>query len=191
MNLKKHLFHSDENLKSDTLLRKHNLEIPLRKKKNSNNSNTSSMIALNQERLKIGQVVLNIELFRDFLSSTLRFFRKQSYLLSLISMMAWSILFHSFLTLVLLIMACLIWVMPSSRKWCLRTSPIVLAYSIGLLCLEFIYGLQLTNDELPEKSAIGLVRAEIPFFVLVTKVVLFFVDYFLLCYKVLSMKFVY
>ncbi len=164
------MFHSEENIKKPVQ------EIPLRKKRtqkisvNSNPSLNESLIALNQERLKIGQLVLNIELLRDFISSTLKFFRKQSYLLSLISMMAWSILYHSVLTLVLLITACLIWVMPSSRKWCLRTSPLVLIYSITLLILEFIYDLQLTPEELPEYEPYGLVKSDAPFFSLNIKV---------------------
>ncbi len=115
-------------------------------------------------------MVLNIELLRDFINSTLKFFRKQSYLLSLISMMSWSILYHSVLTLVLLITACLIWIMPSSRKWCLRTSPLVLFYSIVLLVIEFIYDLQLTPEELPQYEPYGLVKSDIPFAALAIKV---------------------
>ena len=116
------MFHSDENLKTAT---KNSLELPLRKAKSSlNNTNVEnssmigSMFALNQERLKIGQAIVNFEYIRMYLNSSVKFLRKQSYLLMLISMMAWSILYHSILTFVLLIWACFIWVLPSSRKWC-------------------------------------------------------------------------
>lgn len=144
-----------------------------------------SMFALNQERLKIGQAIVNFEYIRMYLNSSVKFVRKQSYLLMLISMMvsrqdsllrkaylnhfiivfwkAWSILYHSILTFILLIWACFIWVLPSSRKWCLISSPLLTTYSIVLLCLEFIYGLQFTSTELPEFKEIGLVRHVTPF----------------------------
>ena len=88
----------------------------------------------------------------------------------LIIQKAWSILYHSILTLVLLMLACLIWVVPSSRSWCLRISPLFVVYSVALFCLEFIYGLQLDSLELPEYKEIGLVRHQVPFLHLATKV---------------------
>jgi hypothetical protein len=88
---------------------------------------------------------------------------------------AWSILYHSILTLVLLIWACLIWVLPKSRTWCLRTSPLFVLYSTGLLCLEFIYGLKLNGKELPEFKQIGLVKHEIPFVHIAVKVKIVFI----------------
>ena len=85
-------------------------------------------------------------------------------------MMAWSILYHSILTFILLLWACIIWVLPKSRKWCLKTSPLFVSYSIVLICLEFIYGLQLTTNEMPDYEEIGLVRHNVPFFDLMKKV---------------------
>ena len=115
----------------------------------------------------------------------IKFLEKQSYLLSLIAMMAWSILYHSILTFVLLLWACLIWVLPKSRKWCLKTSPLFVAYSMGLICLEFIYGLQLTKSEMPDYEEIGLVTHGVPFFDLAKKVViLHFTFYFFVCLKI-------
>lgn len=154
------------------------LNIPLNKKKgtseyslnNKSKRKSNSMITLNQDRLRIGQLVLNFVFVREYLISCVKFFKKQSYLLSLISMMAWSILYHSVLAFVLLIWACLIWITPDSRKWCLKTSPLFVVYSVALLCLEFVYGLQLTNLELPENKEIGLIRYHIPFGVLAVKV---------------------
>ena len=80
----------------------------------------------------------------------------------LVSKKAWSILYHSLLTLVLLVWACLIWVLPKSRTWCLRSSPLFVLYSVVLLGLEFVYGLQLLPAELPEYKSIGLVRHDVP-----------------------------
>ncbi len=72
-------------------------------------------------------------------------------------------MYHSILTLVLLIWACLIWVLPKSRSWCLNMSPLYVFYSVCLLLLEFIYGLRLNSTELPEYKEVGLVKHEIPF----------------------------
>lgn len=72
----------------------------------------------------------------------------------------------------LLLVACLIWVLPKSRSWCLRISPVFTFYSIGLLLLEFIYGLNLTDAELPEFKQIGLVEHQVPFVHLCVKAAL-------------------
>jgi hypothetical protein len=57
----------------------------------------------------------------------------------------------------------LIWVLPQSRIWCLRSSPLFVIYCVSLFVLEYIYGLQLNKNELPEFKQIGLVRHAIPF----------------------------
>jgi hypothetical protein len=46
------------------------------------------------------------------------------------------------------------------------------SYSIVLICLEFIYGLQLTKNEMPDYEEIGLVRHNVPFFDLLKKVII-------------------
>ncbi len=53
--------------------------------------------------------------------------------------------------------------LPQSRLWCLRSSPLFVVYCVSLLILEYIYGFQLNNKELPEFKQIGLVRHELPF----------------------------
>lgn len=107
---------------------------------------------------------------RTLFNAFIRFLVKQSYLLSLLTMMAWSITYHSILTFIFLISACLIWVLPKSRKWCLILSPLFLLYGIVLLCLQFVYGMQLNNDELIEYKQVGLVRYSIPCLHLLIKI---------------------
>lgn len=63
---------------------------------------------------------------------------------------AWSITYHSWLTFVLLLAACFIWMVPQSRKACLLCSPAVVLYGEVLLIIQFVYGMNLT--ELPEES---------------------------------------
>lgn len=127
------------------------------------NSDVSSNTRKRKEKQKKRrQTAIIFDYTRAYLSSIFKFFNKQSYLLSLVSMMAWSILYHSILTLVLLLWACLIWTLPKTRQWCLRSSPLIVAYSISLLILEFIYGLQLNSKELPEFKEVGLEKHETP-----------------------------
>ncbi|XP_052229514.1 piezo-type mechanosensitive ion channel component 1-like isoform X2 [Dreissena polymorpha] len=76
---------------------------------------------------------------------------RQSYVLSLIAMMVWSILFHSWLTFVLLLSACIIWMFSNSRRICYVLSPFILFYGIGLLCIQFVFGMDL-QKELPIES---------------------------------------
>lgn len=64
-------------------------------------------------------------------------------------MQAWSIVFHSWLSFVLLIAACLIWIVPKKRQLCLRCSPVVVFYAVCLITLQYIYGFKLNDEELP------------------------------------------
>ena len=87
--IQKHLFRSEENLKSDAC-KKPNVELPLQRiHSNSINSLNVSMSVIEQrDKSKLGQSYLNAEYLREYMVAFLRFFQKQSYLLSLISMMA-------------------------------------------------------------------------------------------------------
>jgi len=60
--------------------------------------------------------------------------------------------------------------MPQKQTRCLRFSPIVVIYAECLLILQYIYGFDLTNDELPDKlpgsgyhlDEIGIVKYKHP-----------------------------
>ena len=60
---------------------------------------------------------------------------------------AWSITFHSWLTFVLLLLACIIWMFPNSRHVCYLLSPFILLYAVCLLLIQFVFGMNL--KELP------------------------------------------
>ena len=75
---------------------------------------------------------------------------------------AWSIMYHSWFTFVLLLMSCTVWIVPDSRALSLRLSPFVLIYSQVrmfahlqhfqlLIIIQFVYGLALTESELPDE----------------------------------------
>lgn len=89
------------------------------------------------------------------LGSIMMFLMHQSYIAALIIMMAWSITYHSWLTFVLLLWACLIWITPFARWFCMVSSPGLVIYAELLLLVQYVYGLQLTNDELPIQDPTG------------------------------------
>ena len=77
-------------------------------------------------------------------------------------------MFHSWLSFVLLISACLIWMVPKKRELCLRCSPVIVIYAICLISLQYVYGFSLNDDELPtvvngyQLNEIGLVKYPYP-----------------------------
>ncbi|XP_077542526.1 piezo type mechanosensitive ion channel component isoform X4 [Haemaphysalis longicornis] len=88
-----------------------------------------------------------------------RLLTRGSYVVTLIIMMAWSITYHSWLTFLLLLWSCVLWMMPSSRLACLRSSPALVAYAELLLLLQYVYSLDLTDEELPPQvNAVNLAQ---------------------------------
>ncbi|XP_037284739.2 piezo type mechanosensitive ion channel component isoform X2 [Rhipicephalus microplus] len=88
-----------------------------------------------------------------------RLLTRGSYVVTLIMMMAWSITYHSWLTFVLLLWSCVLWMMPCSRLACLRSSPALVAYAELLLLLQYLYSLDLTDQELPQQvNAVNLAQ---------------------------------
>ncbi|XP_053322004.1 piezo-type mechanosensitive ion channel component 2 [Spea bombifrons] len=82
-----------------------------------------------------------------------QFIMKQSYICALISMMAWSITYHSWLTFVLLIWSCALWMIRNRRKYAMISSPFMVIYGNLLLILQYIWSIEL-HDELPEVSGV-------------------------------------
>ncbi|XP_064561903.1 piezo-type mechanosensitive ion channel component 2 isoform X1 [Zonotrichia leucophrys gambelii] len=86
------------------------------------------------------------------LVSVFQFIMKQSYICALIAMMAWSITYHSWLTFVLLIWSCTLWMIRDRRKYAMISSPFMVFYGNLLLILQYIWSIKLNNDELPQVS---------------------------------------
>ncbi|XP_069071947.1 piezo-type mechanosensitive ion channel component 1 isoform X2 [Pleurodeles waltl] len=93
----------------------------------------------------------------------------QSYICALIAMMVWSITYHSWLTFVLLLWACLIWIVRNRRQFAMLCSPFILLYGISLCCLQYVWAMDLER-ELPTKigfmslAQLGLIRSQYPCF---------------------------
>ncbi|KAK6294666.1 hypothetical protein J4Q44_G00354960, partial [Coregonus suidteri] len=92
---------------------------------------------------------------------------QQSYVCALIAMMVWSITYHSWLTFVLLLWACLIWMMRARRHFATLCSPFILLYGLALCFLQYVWAMEL-QPELPRTVGtmslrqLGLDRAQYP-----------------------------
>uniref|UniRef100_H3AQB6 Piezo type mechanosensitive ion channel component 1 (Er blood group) n=1 Tax=Latimeria chalumnae TaxID=7897 RepID=H3AQB6_LATCH len=82
---------------------------------------------------------------------------QQSYICALIAMMVWSITYHSWLTFVLLLWACLIWILRNRRQYAMLCSPFILLYGLGLCSLQYVWGMDL-EPELP--THVGLMSVD-------------------------------
>ncbi|KAM5304862.1 piezo-type mechanosensitive ion channel component 2 [Glossophaga mutica] len=90
--------------------------------------------------------------------SVFQFIMKQSYICALIAMMAWSITYHSWLTFVLLIWSCALWMIRNRRKYAMISSPFMVVYGNLLLILQYIW-----SFELPEiKKVPGFLEKKEP-----------------------------
>ncbi|XP_063779522.1 piezo-type mechanosensitive ion channel component 2 isoform X4 [Pseudophryne corroboree] len=76
----------------------------------------------------------------------LQFIMKQSYICALISMMAWSITYHSWLTFVLLIWSCALWMIRDRRKYAMISSPFMVTYGNLLVTLQYIWSIDLESE---------------------------------------------
>ncbi|XP_050551095.1 piezo-type mechanosensitive ion channel component isoform X5 [Spodoptera frugiperda] len=108
-------------------------------------------------------------LMDDILTAIVDFFQvlvRSSYIATTITMMAWSIMFHSWLTFVFLMWANIVWLCHDQRGFMLKTSPILVLYAMLLLIAQYIYGMNLYESELPSNITevnlhqIGLGRVE-------------------------------
>ncbi|XP_013168199.1 PREDICTED: piezo-type mechanosensitive ion channel component isoform X3 [Papilio xuthus] len=91
-------------------------------------------------------------LMDDVVAAIIDFFQvliRSSYIATTITMMAWSIMFHSWLTFVFLMWANMVWLCHNQRSFMLKTSPVLVFYAMLLLIAQYIYGMNLYESELP------------------------------------------
>ncbi|CAK9812745.1 Piezo-type mechanosensitive ion channel component [Anthophora plagiata] len=85
-----------------------------------------------------------------------------SYLATNIIMMTWSIMYHSWTTFALLLWALVLWMVPNKRASMMKCSPFIVFYAMLLLLAQFIYSMDLTEEELPTEVN-GINMSEIGF----------------------------
>eukprot|EP00079_Xenopus_tropicalis_P032030 XP_017945801.1 PREDICTED: piezo-type mechanosensitive ion channel component 2-like [Xenopus tropicalis] len=76
------------------------------------------------------------------------FLMRQSYVSALIVMMIWSITYNSWLTFVLLLWSCVIWMMRDRRRYAMLSAPFLALYANILVIQNFFVGLSLSQEEL-------------------------------------------
>lgn len=92
------------------------------------------------------------------------FLNQNAYVLTNLGMMVWSIIYHSWFGLILLLWANVIWIRPDQRGRMMKSSPFLVAYAICLLIINYIFGTIFLDDERPTHifgqpcSQIGLVK---------------------------------
>ncbi|XP_059183361.1 piezo-type mechanosensitive ion channel component 2-like [Centropristis striata] len=67
------------------------------------------------------------------------FLLRQSYLAALVAMMAWPVSYVSWLSLVLLVWSCVLWMSRERRRYTLMSSPWLVAYGNLLVVLQYVY----------------------------------------------------
>ena len=78
----------------------------------------------------------------------------------------WSIMYHSWTTFALLLWALVLWMVPNKRVSMMKCSPFIVTYAMLLLLVQYIYSMDLTEEELPTKingisvSEIGFIKAD-------------------------------
>uniref|UniRef100_A0A8C1PE97 Piezo-type mechanosensitive ion channel component n=1 Tax=Cyprinus carpio TaxID=7962 RepID=A0A8C1PE97_CYPCA len=77
-----------------------------------------------------------------------QFIMKQSYLIALIITMVWSISYNSWLTLVLLVWSCAIWMLKDRRRFAMLSAPFLAIYGTLLLVVTFISQLHLNHIDI-------------------------------------------
>ncbi|XP_041339408.1 piezo-type mechanosensitive ion channel component 1 isoform X4 [Pyrgilauda ruficollis] len=102
---------------------------------------------------------------------------KQSYVSALIAMMVWSIMYHSWLTFVLLLWACLIWTVRSRRHFAMLCSPFLVLYAIALCSLQYVWAMDVvaelpTHISFMHLQPLGLVHPNYPCMALGAKLLL-------------------
>ncbi|XP_076240297.1 piezo type mechanosensitive ion channel component [Calliopsis andreniformis] len=85
-----------------------------------------------------------------------------SYLATNIIMMTWSIMYHSWTTFALLLWALVLWMVPNKRASMMKCSPFIVFYATLLLVCQYIYSMDLTEEELPTEIN-GVKMSEIGF----------------------------
>lgn len=119
----------------------------------------------------------HLQIFTTALLKTLNLFIKSSYIGTNIIMMAWSITYHSWLTFILLIAACLLWMFPNQRRAMLLSSPVLVIYAEVLLLIQYVYCLDYPFPEVVDGvnlNEIGLAKDPNCFKAIVIKVKQFF-----------------
>lgn len=85
------------------------------------------------------------------INSISNFFYKNAYIITNVLMLVWSIIYHSWFGFALLLWANIIWIRSDQRGNMMSSSPALVVYATCLLLMDYIYGMNFNNRELPVK----------------------------------------
>lgn len=85
---------------------------------------------------------------------------RQAYIAAIISMMIWSIVYHSWLGFIFLMISNGIFIQSNQRIRMIKMSPFVATYACMLILLNYVYGLNLTDNEMASSDSYGHVNME-------------------------------
>ncbi|XP_041980305.1 piezo-type mechanosensitive ion channel component isoform X3 [Aricia agestis] len=129
----------------------------VRSKRQLHQDSTGSVVVPDEESIMEDEEPTLID---EILAAIVDFFQvlvRSSYIATTITMMAWSIMYHSWLTFVLLMWANIVWLCQDQRSFMLKTSPVLVCYAMLLLLAQYIYGMDLLESELPSNiTAVNL-----------------------------------
>ncbi|KAL7042426.1 hypothetical protein ACKWTF_001133 [Chironomus riparius] len=77
------------------------------------------------------------------------FIFRQAYIIAILSMVIWSISYHSWLGFVFLIISNVTFVLSNQRSKLIKMSTLISMYACLLIMLNYLYGLNVTGAELP------------------------------------------
>lgn len=75
-------------------------------------------------------------------------------------------MYHSWTTFALLLWALVLWMVPNKRASMMKCSPFIVFYAMFLLLVQYVYSMDLTEEELPTEinginmSEIGFSKAD-------------------------------
>lgn len=58
-------------------------------------------------------------------------------------------MYHSWTTFILLLWALILWMVPNKRESMMKWSPFIVFYSTLLLVVQYVFSMNLTDEELP------------------------------------------
>nr|AQX17753.1 piezo mechanosensor [Beroe abyssicola] len=96
--------------------------------------------------------------FNQILRVLVKLLIDQVYLLTLLILMLWSIAYISWMEFVLLVLVCFLCICPKAKEASYSVAYPLVGYGTILVSIQYIYGLDLTEEELPQKMDIGLKR---------------------------------
>ena len=91
----------------------------------------------------------------SFYSALYEVLMDNSWHVTVIVMIAWSIIFVSWMTFALLVWASIIWIYFRSRTLCQYTSTVLVLYAMALIIGQYVYSLDGINDLIDNEEQVG------------------------------------